>query len=263
MADIWRYDGKRVVVTGSASGIGEATARLAAERGADVVGLDVKRPASHPGEFVQCDLSDPASIDAAAEAIGGPVHALFNCAGLSGGAAPPIPVITVNFIGTRRLTERLLERMEAGSAVVSVASLGGRGFEQNLEPVREFLGQSDWDSALKWLEAHPEQYPTSGYPFSKQSLIIWSMDRSYDLAHRGIRTNTIGPGVTETPMLEDSRRLHDIDAMEKPLGRASTPEEQANVLLFLNSDAASYVTGINFWTDGGRSAAEWLGHIKQ
>jgi NAD(P)-dependent dehydrogenase (short-subunit alcohol dehydrogenase family) len=262
MTDIWRYDGKRVVVTGSASGIGAATARLAAERGADVVGLDINQPATHPGTFVQCDMSDPASIDAAVAKIGGPIHALFNCAGLSGGAAPAIPVMRVNFIGTRRLTEGLLQYMTEGSAIASVASLGGKGFEENVDAVRDFLAHEDWDAAVQWCEDHPEQFKVSGYGFSKQSLIVWSMDRSYDLAHRGIRINTIGPGVTETPMLEASRKLHDIDAMEKPLGRPSTPEEQANVLLFLNCDAASYVSGINFWTDGARSAAEWLGHIK-
>ena len=262
MNDIWRYDGKRVVVTGSASGIGEATARLAAERGADVVGVDINQPASHPGTFVQCDLSDPASIDAAAAAFGGPVHALFNCAGLSGGAAPAIPVMTVNFIGTRRLTEGVLAHMTPGASIASIASLGGLGFEGNVDAVRDFLAQDGWDAAVSWCEHHPEQFEAGGYGFSKQALIVWSMDRSYDLARGGIRINTIGPGVTETPMLEDSRKLYDIDGMEKPLGRVATPEEQANILLFLNCDAASYVTGINIWTDGGRTAAVWLGHIE-
>jgi NAD(P)-dependent dehydrogenase (short-subunit alcohol dehydrogenase family) len=167
----------------------------------------------------------------------------------------------VNFIGARRLTEGLLPRMTSGAAIASIASLGGMGYEQNVEAVRDFLAQDGWDAAVKWCEAHPEQFKVSGYPFSKQSLIIWSMDRSYDLAKRGIRINTIGPGVTETPMLEDSRKLHNIDAMEKPLGRAATAEEQANILLFLNCDAASYLSGVNIWTDGARTAAVWLGHI--
>jgi NAD(P)-dependent dehydrogenase (short-subunit alcohol dehydrogenase family) len=264
MSDIWRYDGKRVVVTGSASGIGAATARLAAERGADVVGVDINEPGSHEGTFVQGDLSDPAGVDALVAKIGGPVDALFNCAGLSGGAAPAVPVMKVNFIGTRRLTEGLLEQMTSGASIASVASLGGLGFEENVDAVRDFLGQDGWDAAVTWCENHPEQFESGGYGFSKQSLIVWSMDRSYDLAHRGIRINTIGPGVTDTPMLDDSRKLYPaIDEMEKPLGRAATPEEQANILLFLNCDAASYLTGVNIWTDGGRTAAVWLGNIKE
>jgi len=79
--ELWRYDGKRVVVTGCASGIGEHVARQLTELAAEVVGLDVRRPALQLKEFHEVDLSDPASIDQTAATIGGQVDALFNIAG--------------------------------------------------------------------------------------------------------------------------------------------------------------------------------------
>src|SRR6478752_2559062 len=64
--ELWRYDGRRVVVTGCASGIGEHVARQLTELGAEVVGLDLRRPALQLKEFHEIDLSDPASLDQAA-----------------------------------------------------------------------------------------------------------------------------------------------------------------------------------------------------
>src|SRR5258707_12179910 len=84
------------------------------ELGADVVGFDLAEPRVGVKEFHRLDLSDPASIDAVAAAVGGPVHALFNIAGISSGPAPPPKVGGVNFLGTRRPTEALLPMMGAG-----------------------------------------------------------------------------------------------------------------------------------------------------
>ena len=82
------FAGRRVVVTGCASGIGEQLAHVLAERGAHVVGLD-RRPSAAPlAEFQLVDLADSASIATAADAVGEPVHALFNVAGVSGRSRP-------------------------------------------------------------------------------------------------------------------------------------------------------------------------------
>ncbi|HVW33882.1 MAG TPA: SDR family NAD(P)-dependent oxidoreductase, partial [Acidimicrobiia bacterium] len=101
MSDLWRYDGKRVVVTGCASGMGQEAARELIELGAHVVGLDIAEPTVAVKEYHRLDLSDPASVDGVAAAIGGPVHALFNIAGISSGAAPALKVAEVNILGTR------------------------------------------------------------------------------------------------------------------------------------------------------------------
>jgi NAD(P)-dependent dehydrogenase (short-subunit alcohol dehydrogenase family) len=102
--ELWRYDGRRVVVTGCASGIGADVARQLAALGAEVIGLDIRPPDATVGEFISLDLSDPASIDAAAASIGGHVDALFNVAGVSSGIKDPMRVVAINFLGTRRFT---------------------------------------------------------------------------------------------------------------------------------------------------------------
>jgi NAD(P)-dependent dehydrogenase (short-subunit alcohol dehydrogenase family) len=264
VSDAWRYDGKRVVVTGCSSGIGEATAREATRLGAEVVGLDVKDPATAMADFLRVDLSEPTSIDAVAATVTAPVHALFNCAGLSNGAADAMTVMRVNFIGTRRLTEALIERMPSGAAVATIASLGGIDWQANFDAVRDFLAVEDFDAAVGWCDAHPEQFRGGAYAFSKQALIVYTKQQCIPWAARGIRANVIGPSPTETPMLADSVKVVGRDYLERfpqPLGRPATAIEQANVLLFLNSDAASYVTGQLLWTDGGYTAGVLTGQV--
>src|ERR1043165_3539692 len=114
--ELWRYDGRRVVVTGCASGIGADVARQLTGLGAEVIGLDIRPPEFDVGEFVSLDLHDPESIDAAVASIGGRVDALFNVAGVSSGIRDPLRVVTINFLGTRRFTEALVPSMPAGSA---------------------------------------------------------------------------------------------------------------------------------------------------
>src|SRR5262249_51290319 len=118
--DLWRYDGRRVVVTGCASGIGEHVARQLTELGAEVVGLDLRRPSLELKEFHEVDLADRASIDRAAASVGGQVDSLFNVAGVSSGIGNPLLVVTINFLGTRHLTEALLPAMPPGSSIASV-----------------------------------------------------------------------------------------------------------------------------------------------
>lgn len=136
MTDLLRYDGKRTIVTGAASGMGAETARLVLERGGEVYALDINEPTVPVTKFLRTDLSDPASIDAASidaavESIGGPVHALFNCAGLPN-TFPGQQVFAVNFLGHRHLTERVLPLMPPGSAVATVSSVGGINFMSHM-----------------------------------------------------------------------------------------------------------------------------------
>src|SRR5580658_7795906 len=98
MTDHLGYKGKRVVVSGCFSGMGEATAKLLQQLGAEVHGLDYKPSKLELASFNQMDLRDPGSIDAAAAKIGGRVDALFNCAGLPQ-TFPPLDVMKVNYIG--------------------------------------------------------------------------------------------------------------------------------------------------------------------
>src|ERR1700683_1257739 len=118
---VWAYEGKRVVVAGCFSGMGEATARELVRLGAEVHGVDVRDSAVPMASFHRVDLKDPASIDAGVSAIGGEIDGLFNCAGLPQ-TFPAVDVMKVNFIGMRHWTESWIPKMRRGSGVVTIAS---------------------------------------------------------------------------------------------------------------------------------------------
>lgn len=255
--ELWRYDGRRVVVTGCASGIGEHVARQLTELGADVLGLDKRPPAVQVGDFREIDLADPDSIDSAAASIGGSVDALFNVAGVSSGIGNPPLVVTINFLGLRHFTEALVPLMPPGSSIVSVSSLAAAGYREHVREVAPLLNTATMQQGIGWCRDHPEALGT-GYQLSKEAIILYTMLNATPLGARGIRINCTGPGVTETPILDQLRSSYGqgfLDDIPKPLGRVSEPAEQASVLLFLNSSAASYISGQVVWVDGGNIGA--------
>lgn len=258
---LWRYDGRRAVVTGCASGIGAQLVRQLRELGADVVGLDRHRPAAdiaEIAEFHPVDLADPVSIDRAVAALGGRVDALFNVAGVSSGIGDPLLVVTINFLGLRHLTEALLARMPAGSSVVSVSSLAAAGYRDHQHTVAGLVNTASMAEGIEWCQRHPDALADGGYRLSKEAVIIYTMAQTVLLGARGIRINCTGPGVTDTPILDQLRTAYGqqfLDGIAKPLGRDADPAEQAAVLAFLNSAAAGYISGQVIWVDGGNVGA--------
>lgn len=257
-AELLDYAGRRVVVTGCASGIGAALVGQLSGLGAEVIGLDVRSPALELNEFHPVDLSDPASIDAAASSIGGQVDALFNVAGVSSGIGNPLLVVKINFLGTRHLTEALAPRMPSGAAIASVSSLAASNYEANVAEVAGLLATRTFDEGIAWCGEHPDALADGGYRVAKEAVILYGMKSAVPLGARGIRINCTGPGVTETPILDQLRTKYGqayLDDIPKPLGRVSNPDEQAAVLIFLNSGAAGYITGQVIWVDGGNIAS--------
>jgi NAD(P)-dependent dehydrogenase (short-subunit alcohol dehydrogenase family) len=255
--ELWRYDGRRAVVTGCASGIGEQVVRQLTELGADVVGLDKRRPTFEINDFREVDLADPISIDRAAASIDGHVDALFNIAGVSSGIGDPPLIVTINFLGLRHVTEALVAKMAPGSSVVSVSSLAAAGYREHLREVAPLLDTATMQEGIDWCARHPDALGT-GYQLSKEAIILYTMRSATPLGAQGIRINCTGPGVTETPILDQLRTAYGqgfLDDIPKPLGRVSEPAEQAAVLLFLNSQAASYISGQVVWVDGGNVGA--------
>jgi NAD(P)-dependent dehydrogenase (short-subunit alcohol dehydrogenase family) len=247
--DAFRYDAKRAVVVGGASGMGAATAELARDAGADVVVMDFAE-VTRPGVTgIHCNLAEAASIDTAVDECGGKVDALFACAGVADGT-PGIE--RINFIGHRHLIDRMLEKkmLGRGSAIGFISSAAGLGWEPNLEQLHELLDTPDFDSGVRWVEEHGK----ADYMSMKQAICAYVARQAFPLLKQGIRINAICPGPTDTPLAQANKEMwlgFGADYRGEAGIEASTPLEQAYPLLFLCSDAASAVTGITLISDAG------------
>lgn len=252
------HTGKRAVVTGCASGIGAATAQLLVDLGAEVHGLDRNPTRVSVARFDTVDLGDPGSIDAVVDLLGDRIDALFNCAGLAP-THPKIDVLKVNFLGTRHLTQRVLERMGQG-AIVTASSNGGLGWRGHLAELTDLLDTVTFAEGLAWIEQRQAAI-ANAYSYSKEALTVWTLRESARTIRRGVRMNCTSPGAVQTPMLEEIEAhvaTAAIDAVARPIGRRATPEEQAWPLVFLNSSAASYINGADLPVDGGFAAGSTL-----
>ena len=256
-ADVWSYAGKRVVIAGCHSGMGEATARELVRLGAEAHGVDIKRSPVDLASFREVDLRDTARIDAALEAIGGPLDASFYCAGLPQ-TFSNLDVMKVNFLHMRHWTERVAARMPNGGAFAMIASTAGHAWRENRELLEEMLATPDAASGVAWCEKNEERYGDA-YVFSKMCIQLFAMKMAAPLIKRGIRINVVNPAPTETPMMkvfEAAAPAALIDTFVEPIGRRALPQEMARPLIFLNSDAASFISGHNLNVDGG-----WAGSL--
>jgi NAD(P)-dependent dehydrogenase (short-subunit alcohol dehydrogenase family) len=264
MASVWSYEGMRVVVSGGGGGgMGAAVVTELANLGAEIHVLDLKDPPVEVKSHQSVDLKDADATAAAIEKIDGPLHALFNCAGLPGPPFSDLDTMTVNFVAMRHLAELCADQMPDGGAIASISSTAGSGFLQNIAKWMPLVTTNGFHEAKKWCEEHPDEIAT-GYAPSKEAIIIWTLNAAMDFATRNIRVNCISPGPTDTPMMpafEDFAGKNLIDMFAQGAGRRSRPEEQAYPLIFLNSKAASYVSGENFVTDGGTLGALMTGRL--
>jgi NAD(P)-dependent dehydrogenase (short-subunit alcohol dehydrogenase family) len=268
MQNLFRYDGQRVLVCGCYSGMGEATARIVRSLGAEVVAIDVKRPSFDFSQYLEVDLRDGKAIEqmVAAVAKGGRIDRLFYCAGLPG-TKPAADVMGVNFIGLRHTAERCVPHLPRnGGAIAAISSAAGMAYLMMMDKVGGLLATSTPAEAREWVEKNQKEPWFESYSFSKMCTIVWTFRRNATLLPAtGIRLNCISPGPTDTPMMPDfvaATSKEFMDAYPKPIGRNSTAEEQGWVMAFLNSPAASYVSGENVYTDGGSGNGMLTGAIK-
>lgn len=254
-ADILGYAGKRVVVMGCFSGTGEACARQLVALGAEVHGADIRpSPVEGLASFTTVDLKDSASIAAGVASIGGQIDALFNISGLPQ-TFPGEDVVTVNFLGIREWTQAWLPNIRAGGAIVTVSSLGGMNYLARQPLLAQFLGNADIAAGRAWYLANKE---TVGDPYtlSKEAVNTWTQQSAPTLMERNIRINCTMPSPIDTPMLDDFRKVAGdavLSAFARAKGRFSSPEEQALPLILLNSDAASFISGVCLAVDAGLS----------
>jgi NAD(P)-dependent dehydrogenase (short-subunit alcohol dehydrogenase family) len=247
--DAYRYQGKRAVVVGGATGMGAAVAEVVLDAGAEVVVMDRAEVRLDGVKAIQLNLADKASIEAAVDECGGPVHALFSCAGVADGT-PGIEKI--NFLGHRLMIDRMIEKgmLSRGSAIGFISSAAGFGWEQNLDVLNEYLDITDFDEAVAW----HERVGRADYMLSKLAINAYVARQAMPFLKQGIRINSILPGPTDTPLAQANAEMwlgFGKDYREEVGIEASTPLEQAYPLVFLCSDAAAGVTGITMVTDAG------------
>jgi NAD(P)-dependent dehydrogenase (short-subunit alcohol dehydrogenase family) len=251
--DAFRYDGKRALVVGGATGMGAATAELVKDAGAEVVVMDRAEVTLAGVKAIGLDLADKASIDAAVDECGGPVHALFSCAGVADGT-PGIE--RINFIGHRHLIDRLLAEgaLSRGSSIGMIASAAGFGWRENLDTLKTYLDIGDFDEAAQWARDNSK----ADYLWSKLAINAYVAREAFGLLKQGIRINAILPGPTDTPLAQANKEQwlgFGADYRAEVGTAPSTPLEQAYPLAFLCSDAASGITGITLVTDAGYFSA--------
>lgn len=251
--DAFGYRGKRALVVGGATGMGAAAAEILLDAGAEVVVMDRAEVTLGGVKSISLDLADAASIDAAVAECGGPVHALFSCAGVADGT-PGIE--RINFLGHRYMIEKLRagDLLPRGSAIGFISSAAGMGWENSLDELHQYLDVADLDAASAWAHEHNH----ADYMWSKKAINAYVAREAFALLKDGIRINAIMPGPTNTPLAQANAELwltFGADYREQVGIEAATPLEQAYPLVFLCSDAASGITGITMITDAGYFAA--------
>ena len=247
--DAFRFDGKRALVVGGATGMGAAAAQLALDAGAEIVVMDYAEVKLPGAKVIHVNLAEKDSIDAAVDECGGQVHVLFSCAGVADGT-PGIE--RINFAGHRHMIDRMLGNgmLDRGAAIAFISSAAGLGWESNFEELKELLATPDFDSAADWLVKHDK----ASYFHTKQAVCAYVASQALAMLKRGIRINALCPGPTDTPLAQANKEMWlgtGADYRDEAGIQASTPLEQAYALLFLCSDAAVAINGVTLVSDGG------------
>jgi NAD(P)-dependent dehydrogenase (short-subunit alcohol dehydrogenase family) len=226
-----------VLVTGSASGIGAA---LMALLGGSAIGLD-RRSAD-----IICDLADPDAIIRVAAQINGPLEGIAHVAGLPG-TADPAKILAVNMRAPALLTNALLPKLSNGASLVAVSSITALRCDWTTDRLDQLL---DGDPA-------PAMEGARAYELSKAAVSRWAVHTAAAQRHRSIRVNTVSPGPVETPILADfeaSIGKDRIDAAAAIVGRHAQPQDIADIIAFLLSDASRWINGTDVKADGGYHA---------
>lgn len=246
-----------ILMTGGASGVGAATAKSLVSRGHRVITLDIKKPNNNDLVFVQCDLSDPESIDTAVASLDGRFSSLINIAGVPVGRSGSDLTMRVNLFGLRHLTERVWDCIVDNGTVVNVASIAGNNWRKRREFLTDVLSTKSFDDGVDWWHQNEEAVGVDAYTFSKEAVVLYTMQMAGKGLERGIRVNDVGPGPVKTPIFEDFSEDAGADAMQRMIdmvGRAAEPEDIAEAIVTLAEGKIGWLNGQHIIVDGGMTA---------
>src|SRR6266536_2143655 len=240
-----RLEGKVCVITGAASGIGAETARLFAEEGARVVGVDLAEGAE--GELaLRADVADEDSVRemyAKAASEMGRIDVLFNNAGIS--PDDDVSVLETSLEAWQRVQDVNLK---------SVFLCCKHGIPHLLKS-----GGGSVINTASFVAVMGAATSQISYTASKGGVLALSRELGVEFARRGVRVNALCPGPVDTPMLRELYAADPEQAARRlvhlPMGRFAEAEEIAAAACFLASDDASYITASTFLVDGGLSGA--------
>lgn len=269
MKDYLNYAKKNVVVTGGASGMGEATAKMLVELGAVVYVLDWAEPKIEGIEkYIHVDLSQQDSIDHAMEQLPEHIDSFFGIAGVSGSKNDFITTVKIDLISNKYICEKYLsKRMTTGGSIAFMTSTAGNDWnkDENKSVYLPVLNAKGWDETISALQqTNLTRLPgTLGYPFSKLAMNYLTIQLQKQFASKGIRVNAILPGSTDTGMKDEFEQMAGgQEALLSHCGyakRLALSKEMAGPIVFINSDMASYISGELLVVDYGQSAEEKAG----
>lgn len=266
---LFGYEGKNVVITGSASGMSKAATELLIELGANVYAIDINPVCLPVTKSWQADLSKKEEIDRVISELPNQIDALFLCHGIAFFPGKELLVQKVNFYSQKYMTEKLLGRMSDHGSVTYISSVGGFGWQQVYEKCVELINLPTWEEAMKWYEKHPELI-ASAYVFAKQCLESYVTYKcmSKEFIDRKIRLNAINPGDTTTGLTEDFNRSTspkgDLKEGEEMIsniflkswnGYAASPEDMGYPMVVIGSDICSYMSGQLIYIDYGLTSS--------
>ncbi len=265
MKDYFGYQDKVCLVTGTSSGMGKATVEMLVDLGAKVYAFDLNPcPVEGITEFITCDLSKKENIDEAMKKVPSHIDCFFGIAGLSGSKTDYRTTFNCNFTANKYLTEEYLEkRMESGGSIVFVSSTAGLHWKTYKKEQNKVVHASNWDEVNRLIDGLVKASPsTFAYIYSKRCLSQYSAELACKLGKRGIRVNNVMPGSTDTGMKDEFEKMAGgTEALLKEAGlalRLARSEEMASPIVFLNSEMASFISGVDLCVDFADNALKEL-----